>query len=253
MAIKVRANFRIVACMSSATMHASPERTRSDAAVAARENWVIWAGLFALGIGFGVLVASHGFAWWIAPLISATVFAGSAEFILVGMLAVGMPLAAIATTTFVVNSRHLFYGLSFPLHRVNGRIAKAYSVFALCDEAYALMTAQDPKTLRSRRILWTQAGLHASWALGALAGGVLGATLIGGVKGLGFVLTALFVVLTMDAYRSRPDTRTMLLAVGCAAVAVLVAPKMMLLVAMSLFGLTLVARHVIHRRSRRAR
>ena len=146
--------------MSSTTKNASPERVRSDLAVAARENWVIWAGLFALGIGFGVLVTSHGFAWWIAPLISATMFAGSVEFILIGMLAVGAPLAAIATTTFVVNSRHLFYGLSFPLNRVNGRLAKAYSVFALCDEAYALMTAKDPETLRSRRILWTQAGLH---------------------------------------------------------------------------------------------
>lgn len=239
--------------MSATTMDASPERVPSDLAVAARENWVIWAGLFALGIGFGVLVASHGFAWWIAPLISATVFAGSAEFILVGMLAVGTPLAAIATTTFVVNSRHLFYGLSFPLHRVNGRFAKAYSVFALCDEAYALMTAKAPETLRSRRILWTQAGLHASWTLGALAGGVMGATLLSAVKGLGFVLTALFVVLAMDAYRSHPDRRTMLLAAGCAGVAVLAAPKTMLLAAMSLFGLALVARHAINRRSRHAR
>jgi 4-azaleucine resistance transporter AzlC len=239
--------------MSSTTKNASPERTGSDVAIAARENWVIWAGLFALGIGFGVLVTSHGFAWWIAPLISATLFAGSAEFILVGMLAVGAPLAAIATTTFVVNSRHLFYGLSFPLHRVNGRLAKAYSIFALCDEAYALMTAKDPETLPSRRILWTQAGLHASWALGALAGGLVGATLLSGVKGLGFVLTALFVVLMMDAYRSHPDMRTMLLAVGCAVVAVLVAPKMMLLAAMSLLGLTFVARHAINRRPRHAR
>lgn len=239
--------------MPSTTKNASAERTRSDLAIAAREHWVIWAGLFALGIGFGVLVASHGFAWWIAPLISATMFAGSAEFILVGMLAVGAPLAAIATTTFVVNSRHLFYGLSFPLHRVNGRLAKAYSVFALCDEAYALMTAKDPETLRSRRILWTQAGLHASWAAGALAGGVVGATLLSGVKGLGFVLTALFVVLMMDAYWSRPDMRTMLLAVGCAVVAVLLAPKTMLLAAMSLLGLTLVARHAIDRRPCHAR
>ena len=239
--------------MSSTTKNAPPERTRSDVEIAARENWVIWAGLLALGIGFGVLVASHGFAWWIAPIISATMFAGSAEFILVGMLAVGAPLGAIATTTFVVNSRHLFYGLSFPLHRVNGGLAKVYSVFALCDEAYALMTAKDPETLRSRRILWTQAGLHASWALGALAGGVVGATLLSGVKGLGFVLTALFVVLMMDAYRSRPDMRTILLAVGCAVVAVLVAPKTMLLAAMSLLGLTLVARHAINRRLRHAR
>jgi predicted branched-subunit amino acid permease len=68
-------------------------------------------------------------------------------------------------------SRHLFYGLSFPLHRVNGWHRKSYSVFALCDEAYALTASKDPKTLTCGRILWTQFGLHASWATGALAGG----------------------------------------------------------------------------------
>jgi len=143
------------------------ESTRAIAASpdlreAARDASVIWLGLFALGIGFGVVVTSHGLPWWLAPIISGLMFAGSVEFILVGMLAVRPPVAAIALTTFLINSRHLFYGLSFPLHRVRGRLAKAYSVFALCDEAYALTTSKDPDTLTSGRILWTQGGLHAS-------------------------------------------------------------------------------------------
>jgi hypothetical protein len=45
----------------------------------------------------------------------------------------------------------------------------------------------------------------------------------------------------------------MLLAVGCAVVAVFLAPKTMLLAAMSLLGLTLVARHAIVRRPCHAR
>ena len=111
----------------------------SDFTQALRDAGVVWAGLAALGIGFGVLVTSHGLPWWLAPVISATVFAGSVEFILVGMLAASAPVAAVAVTTFLINSRHLFYGLSFPLHRVRGRYRKAYSVFALCDEAFALL------------------------------------------------------------------------------------------------------------------
>jgi 4-azaleucine resistance transporter AzlC len=180
-----------------------------DLRTAARDAGVIWLGLFALGIGFGVLVTSHGFPWWLAPLISGLMFAGSVEFILVGMLAVGAPIAAIALTTFLINSRHLFYGLSFPLNRVNGRLAKAYSVFALCDEAYALTTSKDPDTLTSRGVLWTQIGLQSSWAAGALAGGVVGSTLLGGLDGLDFILTALFIVLTIDAYRAAPDNLTL--------------------------------------------
>ncbi|MDQ4502627.1 AzlC family ABC transporter permease [Sinomonas sp. ASV322] len=234
-------------------MNDSAGEARSDLVVAARETGVIWLGLFALGIGFGVLVTSHGFPWWLAPVISAVMFAGSVEFILVGMLAAGAPLAAVALTTFLVNARHLFYGLSFPLHRVRGRLRKAYSVFALCDEAFALIASKNPDTLTSGRILWTQLGLHASWASGALAGGLVGATLLGGLKGMGFLLTALFVVLTIDAFRENPDKLTAALAGGAGLLALALTPGSMLLVALSALSLAFVARHSLNRRSRHCR
>jgi 4-azaleucine resistance transporter AzlC len=217
---------------------------------AAREAGVVWMGLFALGIGFGVLVTSHGLPWWLAPIISATTLAGSVEFILAGMLAAAAPVTAVALTTFLVNSRHLFYALSFPLHRVTGRLPKAYSVFALTDEAYALTAGRDPDSLTSGRILWTQFGLHASWATGALAGGLVGHRLLGDVQGLEFVLIALFVVLAMDAFRDRPDRCTLGLAVVAAVVALLIAPASMLLVAMSVLTASLVARHHLSRGGR---
>jgi predicted branched-subunit amino acid permease len=106
----------------------------------------------------GFTTAVYGFPWWLAAVISAVMFAGSVEFILVGMLAVAAPIATIAMTTFLVNSRHLFYGLSFPLHRVDGWHRKAYSVFALCDEAYALTTSKDPETLTSGRSCGRRSG-----------------------------------------------------------------------------------------------
>lgn len=176
-------------------------------------------------------------------------FAGSVEFLLIGMLAAAVPIAAIATTTFLVNSRHLFYGLSFPLDRVKGRIAKAYSIFALCDEAYAIITSSDPATLTTRRISWTQLGLHFSWAGGALIGGLVGATMLSGVKGLDFVLTALFVVLTFDGYRAHRDRTTLILGAAAAAIALLIAPESMLLIAMILFTVALGVRHRTNRRN----
>ncbi|WP_238013799.1 AzlC family ABC transporter permease [Dactylosporangium sp. AC04546] len=224
-----------------------PPRSRrtSDLRTAAHDSGVIWLGMFALGVGFGVLVVDHGLPWWLAPIISGTMFAGSVEFIMIGMLAAAAPVTAVALTTFLINSRHLFYGLSFPLHRVRGRLGKAYSIFALCDEAYALMTSKDPKTLTSGRILFTQAGQHLSWAGGSLAGAVIGHSLLGDVQGLGFVLTALFVALAVDAYRTRPDKTTLALAAGAAVLAFVVAPGSMLLVAMSVFTVCLVVRHRI--------
>lgn len=227
----------------SATAPADASPQVGDLAAATRECAVIWAGMFALGIGFGVLVTGYGLSWWLAPVISGAMFAGSVEFILVGMLAASAPVTGIAVTTFLINSRHLFYGLSFPLHRVRGRLGRTYSVFALCDEAFAILSAKDVERLTSARMLWTQAGMHLSWAVGSLVGAVAGSSLLGGVDGLEFVLTALFVVLTMDAYRASPDP-TALVVAGTAAVAALVlVPGSMVLAAMTAFTAAMAIRH----------
>lgn len=220
---------------------------------ATRECGAIWLGMFALGVGFGVLVLSYGFPWWFAPTVSLLMFAGSVEFLLVGMLAGGAALAPVALTTFLINSRHLFYGLSFPLGRVRGRVAKGYSVFALCDEAYAVLTSKAPATLSTPRILWTQAGMHAAWATGSLTGALVGgASFLADLEGLDFLMTSLFLALTVDAFLTRPDRLALGLAVASALLALLVAPGSMLLVGLAVYSAMLVLRHR-HRAARGGR
>jgi predicted branched-subunit amino acid permease len=92
-------------------------------------------------------------------------------------------------------------------------------------------------------MLWTQVGLHAGWATGALLGGLVGASFLSGVEGLDFVLTALFVILAIDVYKASRDRVALTLAVSCAVIAAAVAPGSMLLVAMSMYALALVLRH----------
>lgn len=222
-------------------------RHRDELVKAVSHAGVVWAGLFALGIGLGVVITSHGLPWWLAPIISGVLFAGSVEFILIGMLSAGASVPAIALTTFLVNSRHLFYGMSFPLDRVASRLGKSYSMFALCDEAYALITALDHRALSSRRILWTQCGLHLSWVAGATTGGLAGASFLSGLKGLDFVLIAMFLVLVLDTYRLRPDIPGIALAVVAALAALAIAPGAMILVAMCCYTVTLVVRHHLTR------
>ncbi|NLA34139.1 MAG: amino acid transporter [Actinobacteria bacterium] len=226
---------------------AAPHPPTNDLVDTVRDAGVIWFGLFVLGNGFGVLAANQGLQWWLAPLISASVFAGSAEFILAGLLANRAPLATIATTILFINSRHVFYALSFPLERVTGRLARLYSVFAMIDEAYALLATRDPRTLTGRRVLYTQIGLHASWVSGSLVGALAGAAFFSDVKGVEFILTSLFVVLTMDTYRARPDRVALSLAIAASLLAVIVTPERMLLVAMSTFTAALVARSRLER------
>lgn len=211
---------------------------------------VVCLGMLVLGTGLGIVVTSNGLPWWVSPMLSVIVYAGSVEFLLAGMLAAASPLAAIGVTTALVNSRHLFYGLTFPLHRVHGRFAKAYSVYTLTDEAYALISTTPSSELSSRKILTTQTGLYASWILGSVIGAAAGSAFLSEVPGIDFVLTALFVVLALDALRENPDRATVALALAAAAVALIAAPGAMLLVAMSVFAVALVARHTVVSRER---
>ncbi|MGV7813177.1 AzlC family ABC transporter permease, partial [Mycobacterium kansasii] len=60
--------------------------------------------------------------------------------------------------------------------------------------------------MTGKMILRTQVGLHVAWVAGSLVGGLAGGAFLRDVPGVDFVLTALFVVLAMDAY---PDRTTL--------------------------------------------
>ncbi|WP_409471060.1 AzlC family ABC transporter permease [Streptomyces sp. HC307] len=201
-------------------------------------------GFLPLGLAFGALVVQSGLDWWWAGLSAALIYGGSFEFLLIGMVTAAAPLATIAVTAFMVNVRHVFYALSFPLHRVTGRLGQAYSTFALSDEAYALTAGDQARTWPSRRILWLQLFMHLYWAGSATAGALLGSLIPDSVTGLDFALTALFTVLALDALRDlRGDLPIPLLALLSALAARLLFPGHLLLAAFALFTAGLLARH----------
>lgn len=215
----------------------------SDLRVALAETVPVGVGMAPLGVTFGLLVVQSGLEWWWTPVFSGLIYAGSLEFLLVGLVVVMTPLPSLALTTLLVNSRHVFYSLSFPLHRVRGKLAKTYAMFALIDEAYALTAARSAQSLSSQRILWTQVLLQSYWVGGGLVGAVVGHWLPSPIRGLDFALTALFTVLALEACRSGRDIPGPLLAVGCAVFARFVAPGETLVVAMTLYVLGLLARY----------
>ena len=216
---------------------------RSEILAALKTSGSVGLAIVPIGIAFGMLVVHSGLAWWWASVFSSVIFAGSFEFLLIGLAVAVAPLAQIALTAFLVNSRHVFYTLSFPLHQVTGAAGKTYSTFALTDEAYALTTSDTARTWPSRRILGIQASMHAYWVTGATAGAVLGTVIPVHVAGLDFAMTALFTVLAIDAFRARCDIPTPIVAVGCALIARFLFPGQMLLTAFALFTAGLLARH----------
>ncbi|HEY0259525.1 MAG TPA: AzlC family ABC transporter permease [Lacisediminihabitans sp.] len=210
-------------------------------------------GVGATGVTFGVLVVQTGLPWWWAPLCQTVVFAGSLEFVLVGLAAACAPLSTIALSSLLVNSRHVFYALSFPLDRVRAPLARAYSVYTLTDEAYALTSVPEARIWSGTRIVAIQATLQISWVGGGLIGVGLGSLLPPEIPGLSFAFTALFVVLAMDAYRASASPPLPLLAAACATAAAMWTPGNMLLVAMTAYTVVLItARPVARRGGRKA-
>jgi 4-azaleucine resistance transporter AzlC len=198
----------------------------------------------AMGLAFGVLVTQSGLAWWWATIFASVIFAGSLEFLLLGLVTALAPLGQIAAAAFLVNFRHVFYALSFPLHRVPGVAAKAYSTFALTDEAYAVTARPEARTWSRARILWLQAYVHMFW-VGSVTLGALAGTAVPPLAGLDFAVTALFVVLGIDAFRARRDVPAAVVAVACALVGHIVFGEQMLVAAMGLFTAYLLARYGI--------
>jgi predicted branched-subunit amino acid permease len=70
-------------------------------------GWPICLGYLPIGLTFGVLAQKAGLSPIQIGLMSILVFAGSSQFITVSMISAGASAAAIITTTFVVNLRHV--------------------------------------------------------------------------------------------------------------------------------------------------
>lgn len=222
--------------------------SQHDFRLAVADSSVVMLGIAVLGLGLGIILNAHGLPIWTAPLLSALVFAGSVEFLMVGMISGGASVASIALTVFLVNARHLVYGLSYPLHSVKGFWAKALAIHTLCDEAFALNSGPDRNERSGARILWVNTLIYVSWILSVVLGYVLGASLLSSLKGVDFVMVAIFTVLAMDGYRANPDRVTALFVAISAAIALIFAPSSFLVVALGSYVVLLLARFPVAKR-----
>ena len=74
-----------------------------------RDTFPLMLGAFPFGMIYGTLAVTAGLSKGATMAMSAFVFAGSAQFIAVGLVAAHAPVAIIILTTFIVNLRHMLY------------------------------------------------------------------------------------------------------------------------------------------------
>ena len=220
---------------------------------ALRDASPVMIGYATLGLAAGTLLAAVGLDWWWAPLWSVVIYSGTMQMLLVPLAGAGEPLAAIAASTLFVSGRHVFYGLSFPLSRVRGpALARLYAIHAITDEVYALLASKDQRAMSGRYVLCVEALSQSSWIVGTTSGALIGtalARMVGErIELLGFVLTALFVVLVIENWRTHPDTTVLAVGVGAGAVGLLVGGSAALLSALGVLTLGLIAVYSVRRR-----
>src|SRR5690625_5312723 len=153
---------------------------------------------------FGLLFVQAGGAAWLAVASSLLVYAGAAQFMMVPMLAAGMPVGSIVLATLVINLRHVFYGLSLLENMPAARWRCWYVIYAFTDESWSVLTAL-PHKQRAEHMTVLSALNQLWWVGGTLAGAPIGARAELGLNGLDFALAALFAVLAAEQWRSRRD------------------------------------------------
>ncbi len=176
----------------------------------------ILAGFSFLGMSFGVLMKVSGFPTWMALLMSITIFAGSMEFVAVGMLlGVFHPVQAFLLT-LMINARHLFYGIAMLDKYKDTGLKKFYLIFAMCDESFSInCSAEIPGDVDSGWFM-TFVNLldQIYWVGGTLIGCVFGSFISFNTEGLDFVMTAMFVVIFLDQWLKEKDHVSSLLGLG---------------------------------------
>lgn len=184
----------------------------------------VLAGYLALGTAFGLMLSSIGFGPLWAVAMSVLIYAGSGQFLAVSMIANMTSLPQVALLTFLLNFRHFFYGLSQISRYHDAGKRKWYLIFGLTDETYALLSSGVPPVGVEPSDYYFAVTLldHCYWICGSLIGATVGELIAFDTTGVDFAMTALFVVLAVEQWKSRQKHAPALCGLCCGVVSLLV-------------------------------
>lgn len=166
----------------------------------------VFFGYLFLGSAFGIMLYEAGYNWLWAIFISVIVYAGSGQFVLVSLLSAGASIPTVALMTLFINSRHMFYGLSFVDKFKKGGWRYPFMIFTLTDETYSVNTSFSsvPDGVNEPKARFIIGELdHLYWIIGSVVGSVAGQLIPIDFTGVDFSMTALFVVIFIDLIREQ--------------------------------------------------
>ena len=167
--------------------------------------WPICLGYFPIGLALGVLAQQTGLPWWAVGMMSVLVFAGSAQFICVAMIAAGATIPGIILTTFVVNLRHTLMSSSLAVHLsgVSRRFLALYA-YGITDESFAVnMTRFRDGNWNRWQALVVNHLANTVWILATITGCLIGQFVPQGAFGIDYALTGMFICLLVFQLQGR--------------------------------------------------
>lgn len=184
------------------------EFTLSGALTGARRCVPIAISGSAIGLVFGTLAGQAGLGAGEAALMSALVFSGAAQFVVIGLWANPLPVATIVLATLVVGLRHLLMGAALgPAFSKLPRLKAYGSVFFMADENWALTMGELAKGRRDGAFLLGGGLLmFVAWTVSTFVGAVFGSVIEEPARwGLDFAFTAVFLALIAGMWKGKAD------------------------------------------------
>jgi 4-azaleucine resistance transporter AzlC len=160
----------------------------------------------AIGLVFGTLAGQAGLGAGEAALMSVMVFSGAAQFLVLGLWASPLPVAAIVFTTLIVGLRHLLMGAALgPVFSRLPRLKAYASVYFMADENWALTMGEFDKGRRDGAFLLGGGLLMVlAWTTSTFVGGVFGGAVQHPARwGLDFAFTAIFLALIAGMWKGK--------------------------------------------------
>jgi 4-azaleucine resistance transporter AzlC len=194
------------------------ERRHRDGARAAAPLAVAVA---AFGISFGLLARAEGWGWAAPIVMSATTFAGSAQFATVSVLGAGGTVAAAITSALLLNARYGPISVTVAPYLSGSPWSRFLHAQLVVDESWAI-AAEGHGRYNPRMLVGAGLTLYAAWVGGTAIGAFFGELLTNPeVLGLDAAFPALFLALVVPQVRER---RALAAALVGAAIALALTP-----------------------------
>jgi len=187
----------------------------------------VMMGYLVVGIAYGIYASDAGISAFQTVAMDFVIFAGSMQFVTVRLLNTAPAFLTVVLLTLLVNFRHLFYGLPLIEEYKEAKGVKAYLIYALTDETFALtqqkLTLDKKDKIRYYFLITLLDQFY--WVTGSVLGVVLFRFIPFSTNGVEFAMTALFAVLFLEAMRDQKVRLDGYIALGLCVASLLLFPK----------------------------